>query len=31
MEGGYHCYEDLTARMLFQQGDHYKDNEFKKN
>ena len=30
LEGGYHCYEDLTARMLFQQGDHYKDNEFKK-
>ena len=30
LKGGYHCYEDLTARMLFQQGDHYKDNEFKK-
>ena len=30
LEGGYHCYEDLTARMLFQQGDHYKDKEFKK-
>ena len=30
MEGGYHCYEDLTARMLFQQGYHYKDKEFKK-
>ena len=30
MEGGYHCYEDLTARMLFQQGAHYKDKEFKK-
>ena len=28
IDGGYHCYEDLTARMLFQQGDHYKDNEF---
>ena len=30
MEGGYHCYEDLIARMLFQQGYHYKDKEFKK-
>ena len=30
LEGGYHCYEDLTARMLFQQGAHYKDEEFKK-
>ena len=30
LEGGYHCYEDLTARMLFQQGDHYKDKDFKK-
>ena len=30
LEGGYHCYEDLTARMLFQQGDHYKNNDFKK-
>ena len=30
LEGGYHCYEDLTARMLFQQGSHYKDKEFKK-
>ena len=30
LEGGYHCYEHLTARMLFQQGDHYKDKEFKK-
>ncbi len=30
LNGGYHCYEDLTARMLFQQGHHYKDNEFKK-
>ena len=30
LEGGYHCYEDLTARMLFQQGYHYKDKEFKK-
>ena len=30
LDGGYHCYEDLTARMLFQQGDHYKDKEFKK-
>jgi hypothetical protein len=28
LDGGYHCYEDLTARMLFQQGDHYKDNKF---
>ena len=30
LEGGYHCYEHLTARMLFQQGDHYKDKDFKK-
>lgn len=30
LEGGYHCYEHLTARMLFQQGAHYKDKEFKK-
>ena len=30
LDGGYHCYEDLTARMLFQQGAHYKDKEFKK-
>ncbi|MCO6524153.1 MAG: hypothetical protein J6562_03920 [Candidatus Schmidhempelia sp.] len=27
IEGGYHCYEDLIARMLFQQGDHYKDEK----
>ncbi|SCC23410.1 hypothetical protein [Gilliamella intestini] len=30
LEGGYHCYEDLIARMLFQQGDHYKDEHYKK-
>ena len=30
LEGGYHCYEHLTARMLFQQGDHYKNNDFEK-
>ncbi len=30
LEGGYRCYEDLTARMLFQQGDHYKDKKYKK-
>ena len=30
IEGGYHCYEDLTARILFQQGDHYKDKEYEK-
>ena len=30
LEGGYHCYEHLTARILFQQGAHYKDKEFKK-
>ena len=30
LDGGYHCYEHLTARMLFQQGAHYKDKEFKK-
>ena len=30
LDGGYHCYEDLTARILFQQGYHYKDEEFKK-
>ncbi|WP_294845139.1 hypothetical protein [uncultured Gilliamella sp.] len=29
IEGGYHCYEDLIARMLFQQGDHYKDEKYK--
>ncbi|MFQ0996611.1 hypothetical protein [Gilliamella sp. CG25] len=28
IEGGYHCYEDLTARMLFQQGEHYKDQKY---
>jgi TPR repeat protein len=28
LEGGYHCYEDLIARMLFQQGDHYKDEQY---
>ena len=30
LEGGYHCYEDLTARMLFQQGAHYKDKKYLK-
>lgn len=30
LEGGYHCYEDLIARMLFQQGDHYKDKNYEK-
>lgn len=30
IEGGYHCYEDLIARMLFQQGDHYKDEKNEK-
>ncbi|OTQ58562.1 sel1 repeat family protein, partial [Gilliamella sp. A7] len=30
LEDGYHCYEHLTARMLFQEGYHYKDNDFKK-
>ncbi|WP_144063999.1 hypothetical protein, partial [Gilliamella sp. A7] len=30
LEGGYHCYEHLTARMLFQQGYHYKNNDFEK-
>jgi hypothetical protein len=30
LEGGYHCYEVLIARMLFQQGDHYKDEHYKK-
>ncbi|MFQ0995683.1 hypothetical protein ACGH6Q_11830 [Gilliamella sp. BG2] len=30
IEGGYHCYEDLIARILFQQGDHYKDEHYKK-
>ncbi|MCX8728704.1 hypothetical protein [Gilliamella sp. B2838] len=29
IEGGYHCYEDLIARMLFQQGDHYQDEKYK--
>ncbi|MFQ0973920.1 hypothetical protein [Gilliamella sp. CG35] len=29
IEGGYHCYEDLIARMLFQQGRHYKDQKYK--
>ena len=28
IEGGYHCYEDLIARMLFQQGRHYKDQKY---
>ena len=30
LEGGYRCYENLTARMLFQQGHHYKDKKYKK-
>ena len=30
LEGGYHCYENLTAHMLFQQGFHYKDSDHKK-
>ena len=29
IDGGYHCYEDLIARMLFQQGDHYQDEKYK--
>ncbi|MCX8712544.1 sel1 repeat family protein [Gilliamella sp. B3464] len=29
IEGGYHCYEDLIARILFQQGDHYQDEKYK--
>ncbi|MCX8592783.1 hypothetical protein, partial [Gilliamella sp. B3804] len=29
IEGGYHCYENLIARMLFQQGRHYKDQKYK--
>ncbi|MFQ0973921.1 hypothetical protein [Gilliamella sp. CG35] len=29
IEGGYHCYENLIARMLFQQGEHYKDQKYK--
>ncbi|OCG28354.1 hypothetical protein A9G11_11110 [Gilliamella sp. wkB108] len=29
LAGGYHCYEYLSAQMLFQQGDHYKDNKFR--
>ncbi|MFQ0996612.1 hypothetical protein [Gilliamella sp. CG25] len=29
IEGGYHCYEALTARMLFQQGRQYKDQKYK--
>lgn len=28
IEGGYHCYEALTARMLFQQGRQYKDQNY---
>lgn len=28
LEGGYHCYEDLIARILFQQGDDYKDEQY---
>ena len=28
IEGGYHCYEDLIARMLFQQAAHYKDQKY---
>ncbi|MFQ1005877.1 hypothetical protein [Gilliamella sp. CG22] len=28
IEGGYHCYEDLIDRVLFQQGDHYKDQKY---
>ena len=30
LEGGYHCYKNLTANMLFQQGDHYKDSDHEK-
>lgn len=30
LEGGYHCYENLTAHMLFQQGFHYKDSDHEK-
>ncbi|WP_141673805.1 hypothetical protein, partial [Gilliamella sp. Choc5-1] len=30
IDGGYHCYEKLIAQMLFQQGDHYKDEHYKK-
>ncbi|OCL24964.1 hypothetical protein A9G03_02750 [Gilliamella sp. wkB171] len=29
IDGGYHCYEALIARMLFQQGDHYQDEKYK--
>ncbi|MCX8712548.1 MULTISPECIES: hypothetical protein [unclassified Gilliamella] len=29
IDGGYHCYEYLIARMLFQQGDHYQDEKYK--
>ncbi|MCX8728702.1 hypothetical protein, partial [Gilliamella sp. B2838] len=28
IEGGYHCYEALTARILFQQGRQYKDQKY---
>ena len=28
IEGGYHCYEDLMVRMLFQQAAHYKDQKY---
>ncbi|WP_294845137.1 hypothetical protein [uncultured Gilliamella sp.] len=28
IEGGYHCYEALTARILFQEGEHYKDQKY---
>ena len=28
IEGGYHCYEDLIVRMLFQQAAHYKDQKY---
>ncbi|MFQ0995691.1 hypothetical protein ACGH6Q_11870 [Gilliamella sp. BG2] len=29
LEGGYHCYEKLIAQMLFQQGRHYKNQQYK--
>lgn len=29
IEGGYHCYEKLIAQMLFQQGRHYKNQQYK--
>jgi hypothetical protein len=28
IEGGYHRYENLIALMLFQQGEHYKDQKY---